>query len=679
MKAILFPNWLRFTAVFVLLLTALAPATIAHADTCTVTADADSGLSSLREKIVDGTCDTITFDGDYTITLAEQLEIGRDMTIDGAGHNVTISGNDAVRVFYVDEGVTFNLRNVNVVHGKANPNDAPNGGGQGGGLFAYQATVNISSVTFDGNNALSDYMSFGGGAIFSMGGNLTLEDVTISNNSASVGINAESVMGGGLISVDGTLTLNRVTFSGNSALGEISVCGGLCVLDGQVTIQHTTFIDNSAGSAGGGMFYFAAGSLPSSVTLTNVVFSGNSAEIGGGLANQDGVMTLTNVVFTGNSAVGDEGMGGGMNNVGNATLTNVTFTGNSAGFGPAIYVSDVPGSTVVQNSILWGNTGTTEAPEIWGADDGAAVTYSDVQGGWTGTGNIDADPLFVDAANGDLHLQAGSPAVNSGDQTLLPAGITTDLDGNARVVGANVDMGAYEFQGTTSNTAPVANPGGPYLGAIGIDIDFDGSGSSDPEDDDLNYAWDFGDETTGSGVAPTHNYVEAGIYDVCLTVNDGALDSNPVCTIAVIYDPSAGFVTGGGWIDSLAGAYKPDPNLSGKATFGFVSKYKKGATVPEGTTAFQFQAGGFSFDSLAYQWLVVSKDKVTAQFKGSGMANGALAPDGSEYKFMVWAGDGAPDTFRIKIWWEDGAGENVVYDNDFNQAIGAGNIVVHTK
>ena len=123
---------------------------------------------------------------------------------------------------------------------------------------------------------------------------------------------------------------------------------------------------------------------------------------------------------------------------------------------------------------------------------------------------------------------------------------------------------------------------------------------------------------------------ETGIYDVCLAVNDGTADSAEACTIVVVYDPSAGFVTGGGWIDSPAGAYTADPDLSGKATFGFVSKYKKGAQVPEGNTEFQFQAGGFNFHSEMYDWLVVNQDGTNAQFKGSGTVNGQLDPNGEE-------------------------------------------------
>jgi hypothetical protein len=223
------------------------------------------------------------------------------------------------------------------------------------------------------------------------------------------------------------------------------------------------------------------------------------------------------------------------------------------------------------------------------------------------------------------------------------------------------------------NQPPVANPGGPYLSPL--NACFDGSGSSDPDGDVLTYAWDFGDGYTGDSVAPCHNYSEPGIYDVCLTVNDGYEDSTEVCTSAVIYDPSAGFVTGGGWIDSPMGAYVPDQTLSGKANFGFVSKYKKGADTPTGTTEFQFQTADLNFHSDSYDWLVVTGSNY-ARFKGSGTINGE-----GDYKFMLWAGDGEPDTFRIRIWEEDEdtAQEVDIYDNGFDQAIDGGSIVIHSK
>jgi len=167
-----------------------------------------------------------------------------------------------------------------------------------------------------------------------------------------------------------------------------------------------------------------------------------------------------------------------------------------------------------------------------------------------------------------------------------------------------------------------------------------------------------------------------GVYELLVRGTDSAGNvgaEQP--SFLVVYDPDGGFVTGGGWIDSEPGAYRPDATLEGKANFGFVSKYKKGASVPTGNTEFQFKAGGLNFHSTSYDWLVVNQNGSNAQFKGVGTINGL-----PNFKFMLWAGDGDPDTFRIKIWWEDDAEvEHVIYDNNMEQPIGAGSIVVHTK
>jgi hypothetical protein len=190
----------------------------------------------------------------------------------------------------------------------------------------------------------------------------------------------------------------------------------------------------------------------------------------------------------------------------------------------------------------------------------------------------------------------------------------------------------------------------------------------------------------------SHIYNDPGVYKVAATVTGSFVepDTSTFKTFkfeidydefVIAYDPTGGFVTGGGWIDSLAGAYKPDVDMTGKATFGFVSKYKKGASVPQGNTEFVFQAADLNFHSASYEWLVVNGGGARAQFKGVGTINGA-----GDYKFMLWAGDGEPDTFRIKIWYEDADGEHVVYDNGYEgsgyetgQPIGGGSIVIHTK
>jgi hypothetical protein len=169
---------------------------------------------------------------------------------------------------------------------------------------------------------------------------------------------------------------------------------------------------------------------------------------------------------------------------------------------------------------------------------------------------------------------------------------------------------------------------------------------------------------------------EPGIYNFTISALDGVgVNYGDQEVQIVVYDPSAGFVTGGGWIDSPAGAYEPDLSLTGKANFGFVSKYKKGADVPTGSTEFQFQTAGLNFHSDSYEWLLVT-GKDYAKFKGVGTINGEGA-----YKFMLWAGDAEPDTFRIRIWTEDeeNAIETVIYDNGFDQEIAGGSIVIHAK
>jgi len=229
------------------------------------------------------------------------------------------------------------------------------------------------------------------------------------------------------------------------------------------------------------------------------------------------------------------------------------------------------------------------------------------------------------------------------------------------------------FQFVVPNLAPTADPGDPYLFPLAAGP-FDGSGSTDPDGDELTYTWDFGDGGTGDGPYPSHTYGAADIYDVCLSVTDPAGAFDTVCTMAVIYNPDGGFVTGGGWINSPPGAYAADPGLVGKATFGFVTRYQKGATVPSGNTEFQFHAGDLNLHSTSYDWLVVTGSDY-ARFKGAGTINGAGA-----YQFMIWAGDRNPDTFRIKIWTEDGSGaETVIYDNGMDQTIAGGSIVIHTQ
>ena len=111
--------------------------------------------------------------------------------------------------------------------------------------------------------------------------------------------------------------------------------------------------------------------------------------------------------------------------------------------------------------------------------------------------------------------------------------------------------------------------------------------------------------------------------------------------------------------------------------------HPKGSVVPVGSTGFGHEPARLEFSSTSYEWLVVNQNGTNAQFKGSGLINGEPDDNGNLYKFMLWASDGkstnSADTFRIRIWLEDMAGEHNVYDNGVAQPIGSGSIVVHTS
>jgi hypothetical protein len=180
----------------------------------------------------------------------------------------------------------------------------------------------------------------------------------------------------------------------------------------------------------------------------------------------------------------------------------------------------------------------------------------------------------------------------------------------------------------------------------------------------------------------------ADVLDVCVrstdqvgNTNQPAPGTNPIqCIFLAVYDPTAGFVTGGGWIDSPSSACPIFcSGAVGKATFGFVSKYitQKDKTTPvlTGNTEFQFHAGNVNFKSTNYEWLVVSGNGTRAQYKGTGTMNGQAG-----YGFLLTALE-SPDRFRMKIWDATGT----IYDNQWEKAdsgndatlLGGGSIIIH--
>ena len=424
----------------------------------------------------------------------------------------------------------------------------------GGGMYnAQSSSATLTNCTFSFNSA-----EWVGGSMYNSSSSATLTNCTISHNSADYG--------GGMWNDSSSPTLTNCTFLNN--VGNYLGGGVYNAYSSSPTVTNCTFTDNYS-QAGGGMLNVYL----SSPTLTNCTFIRNSADaFGGGMANSStwesfpSSPTVTNCTFSGNSAV----YGGGMSNEESSspTVTNCTFTGNSAeGYGGGM-LNYAFSSTTVTNSILWENTAAIFGPEIWDvAGSTTTVTYSNVLGGWTGDGNVDVDPLFVrqpsrgpdgtwgtpDDDYGDLRLQAGSPAIDAGDNAEVSLdgadldgdGVTTeptplDLDMLPRFVDISsvtdtgngpppiVDMGAYEHQ--NPNEAPVITGQGPLstpeessLTVTLADLTVTDPDNTYPDDFTLSVADGVNYTRSGNTITPLADF--NGTLTVPVTVNDGMADS----------------------------------------------------------------------------------------------------------------------------------------------------------
>jgi len=379
---------------------------------------------------------------------------------------------------FLDESVV-SLVDCTISANRAWNEGVPTEGG-GGGLFVLRTTLDLDGCSFIRNKALTggaidltvndasvilassfeeNYAGLGG-AILNNGSEPQFVDCSFLDNYAEwegaaiknwweaelTALNclfADSLCDGqgGAVTADlyCDLLFCDCIFLGNSSRGE---GGAIRTMDCTATVANSMFLSNSA-HWGGGVFHSSANARP---VYTNCVFIANEASSGGAIYDE----------WTGDSA----------------NVANCTFTANTADAGGAISSAcGVP--TTVTNSILYGDTATMGGDEASGTVE---IYYSLVEGGWDGEGNIDADPLFADPDNGDLHISPGSPCIDAADNSAVPEDITTDLDGNPRFVDDPdtedtgigeppiVDMGAYEYQG----------PGCP--------ADFDGDGDVDTAD-----------------------------------------------------------------------------------------------------------------------------------------------------------------------------------------------------
>ncbi len=367
----------------------------------------------------------------------------------------------------------------------------------GGGMFNYENSPTITNCTFNGNSAY-----YGGGGMYNGGANssLTVTNCVFIGNSASGGSgmsnscgyskvnnctftdNFSDYWGGGMENRNGMV--NNCTFNGNSA----GIGGGGLIVKNTV-VQNCLFTRNSAGEDGGGLYT----DRDTNSIVKNCTFSQNSSsQWGGGMIANESTPTVTNCIFIDNSAdsggailnfkVNYDGRPG-------SKVSNCTLVGNSAGSDGGAIANLYYSSPAVTNCIIWDNI-AIEHPatndisnEI---ESGITLTYSDIQDGWPGLGNIAIDPCFVDADANDYHLKsegwrwdsvrnrwtyddvtsrcidAGNPGSPLGDELLS---VHDDPD---NVWGQNlrIDMGA--FGGTAEASIP------PYDWALLGDLTNDG-------------------------------------------------------------------------------------------------------------------------------------------------------------------------------------------------------------
>ena len=492
-----------------------APAISVRAAGCVVSSTLDDGSAgTLRAAIDDGSCDTITFDAGLagaTITLESTLTLAHDVSIDGSAlaAQVSIIGSrTGMRVFYVDPGVTANLRGLAITGGQTTQSGAgiynagiltlvdstvsdnwvstwawaTRGGADnsadncyGAGIFN-AGVLTVTGSTFSGNEiryCLNGY----GGSIYNSG-EAVVSNSTFSGN--GVGWEGNKGLGGAICNV-GTLTVTGSTFSGNSAsfgvvfyrggtyktgahiltnsqfatnrVGIDGGYGGGIYTDGALTVAHSTFSGNQAATSAGGVYNGGV------LTVTESTFSGNSADSTGGGIENSGTLTVANSTLFDNHAVG-----GGISNNGNLTLTNSTLAGNGSGsylktVGGGI---DNSGTMYFANSIIANSTGSHDLDCLNSGAIGGN-TNNLVKDGSCSQGGVKfkkGDPkLGALAANGGptwtMALLPGSPAINAGDDATCAAAPVNNLDqrGVARPGGLHCDIGAYELAQTLKERA----------------------------------------------------------------------------------------------------------------------------------------------------------------------------------------------------------------------------------
>jgi len=351
---------------------------------------------------------------------------GGDMVWVAKGTYKPTSGNDRSTSFKIE-------KNVNLF-----------GGFDGNEISVEQRNFLQNETILSGDIGTIDDHNDNSYHVVENAANAVLDGFTIANGYAN-GTDSDAFGGGIYNCGDFNMKVINCTLKNNSA----TCGGGACSYEAMGNMfRNCKFAENTATYGGAISNFYSVGA-----TISNSTFSSNSAEYGGAVYYEMVEETsFVNCLFSNNYASSD---GGGMFKLGsNPVITNCTFNGNCA-FGAGGAMLNYFGDASIVNCILWGNNASAGKNISNYGGSNPTISYSDTEGckdsngvwdpnlGTDGGGNINSEPLFIDPDNGDLHLRPNSPCINAGDPNGDYSG-QTDIDGQPRVMGDRVDIGADE-------------------------------------------------------------------------------------------------------------------------------------------------------------------------------------------------------------------------------------------